>query len=958
LSIKCIIELSVSNPGKKGAKLGLQIPSAEFVLESFGCARTLFNPNASRFGKYTELQFTDRGRLAGVKTLDYYLERNRVAGAPSGERNFHIFYYLLVGASPEERQHLHLNERTVYRYLTHGGGNPYQEDDGPKFERLKQALKIVGFSKRSVAQTCQLIAAILHLGNVEFTRDRNRNEDAAVVKNTEVLAIVSDFLGVKASQLESVLSYKTKLVKKELLTVFLDSEGASDNRDDLAKNLYSLLFSWLNEYINEHLSRDDYSTYIGLFDLPGFQNITSSPSRSNSLDQFCVNYANERLQNWVQRHILERPTDELAMEGLARLSPAIPYFDNSECMRMLSIMPGGLIHIMDDQARRSPRKTEHTMVEAFTKRWGNHTSYKAGGMDHAGFPTFTINHYNGPVSYSSESFLEKNTDALNPDFVSLLRSGSGVDGMTGSTNPFIQNLFSNKSIATEAHPRNDETLVAAHQPVKPMRTPSTRRKQTIKRKPGAGAAPAAGDIQEEDGTGADDDSPADGIKCVAGEFQSALDTLFNTLDDTHAWYVFCINPNDSQLPNQLEGRGVKAQVRSIGLSQMARKQGVVFEASMSPQEFCDRYHDYLKVLGVSAGGDPIASVNATREALGLSELEIVIGQFKVYFGKASVKLPVLTNALKVFLSHEAFHKMEDHLRANDAEEQKRNRFRAAELEAGLDIRQDVYAPYSTGIDDGGLSPGLGYNDPFGHSTQQLPLVANAADQPLTSRALLYADVDDEDGQSLRTDDDGGSRYTNHRDIESNFGSESYAPSRNMFQSSKKVPPITEKDALPGEIMEGEVAEEIKDTSARRKWVAAVWLLTWWLPTPCLTYVGRMKRMDVRQAWREKLAINILIWFICACMIFVIAVLGYIICPREYVFSTSELQSHSFNSNLGHTYTAIRGEVFDLTGIWQIHTTIVSVVPQKTVMKYGGVDATSIFPVQVCVQWFGRHMNYV
>jgi chitin synthase len=527
-----------------------------------------------------------------------------------------------------------------------------------------------------------------------------------------------------------------------------------------------------------------------------------------------------------------------------------------------------------------------------------------------------------------------------------------MDGMTGSTNPFIQNLFSNKSIATEAHPRNDETLVAAHQPVKPMRAPSTRRKQTIKRKPGAGAAPAAGDIQEEDGTGADDDGPADGIKCVAGEFQSALDTLFNTLDDTHAWYVFCINPNDSQLPNQLEGRGVKAQVRSIGLSQMARKQGVVFEASMSPQEFCDRYHDYLKVLGVSAGGDPTASVNDTREALGLGELEIVIGQFKVYFADVSMKLPVLTNAVKVFLSHEAFHKMEDHLRANDAEEQKRNRFRAAELEAGLDVRQDVYAPYSTGIDDGGLSPGLGYNDPFGHSTQQLPLVANAADQPLTSRALLYADVDDEDGQSLRTDDDGGSRYTNHRDIESNFGSESYAPSRNMFQSSKKVPPITEKDALPGEIMEGEVAEEIKDTSARRKWIAAVWLLTWWLPTPCLTYVGRMKRMDVRQAWREKLAINILIWFICACMIFVIAVLGYIICPREYVFSTSELQSHSFNSNPGHTYTAIRGEVFDLTGIWQIHTTIVSVVPQKTVMKYGGIDATSIFPVQVCVWWFG------
>lgn len=628
LAIKSIVELSVSNPGKKGAKLATQIPSGEFVLESFGSARTLYNPNASRFGKYTELQFTDRGRLSGVKTLDYYLERNRVAGAPSGERNFHIFYYLLVGASAEERQHLHLSERTVYRYLTHGGGNPYQEDDGPKFERLKQALKTVGFSKRSVAQTCQLLAAILHLGNIEFTRDRNRNVDAAVVKNTDVLAIVSDFLGVQPTALESVLSYKTKLVKSDVLTIFLDAEGASDNRDDLAKNLYSLLFSWLNEYINEHLSRDDYSTFIGLFDLPGPQNITSSPSRSNSLDQFCVNYANERLHNWIQKRVFERSDEEFASEGLTQLSPPLPYFDNTECIRMLSTMPGGIIHIMDDQARRAPRKTEHTMVEAFAKRWGNHNSFKSGGMDHSGFPTFTVNHYSGAVVYSTESFLEKNADQLNADFVSLLREGGGAEGLTGSTNPFIQNLFSKKSIATEAHPRNDDTLVAAHQPVKPMRAPSTRRKQTIKRKAGATAAPAAADIPEDEA--AEDDTPAmDGIKCVAGEFQSGLDTLFATLDDANAWYVFCINPNDAQLPNQLEGRGVKAQVRSMGLTQVSKKQAVVFEASMSATEFCDRYKDQLKVIGVPAEGEATERVIATRDALGLGEMDIVLGQFKV-----------------------------------------------------------------------------------------------------------------------------------------------------------------------------------------------------------------------------------------------------------------------------------------------------------------------------------------
>jgi len=454
LAIKTLLELSVSNPGKKGSKLATQVPAAEFVLESFGHARTLFNGNASRFGKYTELQFTDRGRLSGIKTLDYYLERNRVSAPPSGERNFHIFYYLVAGASPEERQHMHLTDKTTYRYLGQRAGNTRngRDDDGIRFEQLKQALKNAGFSKRHVAQTCQLVAAILHLGNLEFMIDRHKNEDAAVVRNTDVLAIVSEFLGVTPSSLETALSYRTKLVKKELCTVFLDPDGAADNRDDLAKSLYSLLFAWLNEHINQRLCRDDFVTFIGLFDLPGPQNMSSRP---NSLDQFCINFANERLQNFVQKRLFESHVAEYTAEGIAHYVPQIPYFDNSECVRLLQNKPGGLIHIMDDQARRTPRKNDHTMVEAFAKRWGNHSSFKLGNPDRSGFPTFTVNHFNGPVSYSSEGFLDKNVDALNPDFVSLLR-GSAVDAPgtegSGSINPFIKGLFFSKGHRNPSSP--------------------------------------------------------------------------------------------------------------------------------------------------------------------------------------------------------------------------------------------------------------------------------------------------------------------------------------------------------------------------------------------------------------------------------------------------------------------------------------------------------------------------
>ncbi|KAJ8519110.1 hypothetical protein ONZ45_g3931 [Pleurotus djamor] len=917
LAIKTLLELSVSNPGKKGSKLATQVPAAEFVLETFGNARTLFNPNASRFGKYTELQFSDRGRLSGVKTLDYYLERNRVAGAPSGERNFHIFYYLVAGASPEERQHLHLLDKMTYRYLgqrTAPRRDPSARDeDAVRFEQLKVALKTIGLSKRLVAQTCQLIAAILHLGNLEFTIDRSRNEDAAVVRNTDILEVVADFLGVQPSALESTLSYKTKLLKKELCTVFLDPDGASDNRDDLAKTLYSLLFAWINEHINQRLCRDDFSTFIGLFDLPGPQNMTSRP---NSLDQFCINFANERLQNWIQKQLFESHVSEYNAEGISRFVPQIPYFDNSECLRLLQNQPGGLIHIMDDQARRAPKKTNLTMVEAFSKRWGNHSSFKTGTMDRSGFPAFTVHHFNGPVTYSSENFLERNLDSLNPDFVSLLRGTSDGSDTSGSNNPFIKGLFSAKAIATQAHPRNEETIVAAQQPVKPMRAPSTRRKGTIRRMP---------TVKE----GVDDDHDDEniptvgGIPCIAGEFRAALDTLFETLDETQAWYIFCINPNDSQLPNQLEGRSVKGQVRSVGLSEVARRSINVFEVGMTPDEFCERYKEGLVAAGVSEG-TPQEWVQQARTALGMNDKDIV------------------------FLSQAAFHRLEDHIRSRDVEEQKRNRIKDAEagagLAAGAGALGDPYGPYSSPGAEGDASPWAGgYSDPFNTSNQALPLVSNAS--PF-QRADLYDDDADEQ-KSLRSEDfDGRSRFTSQRDDSvSNFGSESYAPSRNMFQNADKKG-LLDKEALPGDVQEGETTEVLKESSARRRWVAICWMLTFWVPNFCLTHLGRMKRMDVRQAWREKLALNLLIWFICGCTTFVIAVLGLLICPTQHVFNLRELSSHSVQLNPGNVLTAIRGEVFDLNAIAEVHGRAISVVPRKSILKYGGVVADNLFPVQV------------
>ncbi|KAJ6451815.1 P-loop containing nucleoside triphosphate hydrolase protein [Mycena vitilis] len=145
----------------------------------------------------------------------------------------------------------------------------------------------------------------------------------------------ASFLCIHPTDLEQALSYKTKLVKKELCTVFLDPDGTSDNRDDLAKTLYSLLFAWLNEPINQRLCKDDFSTFIGLLDLPAPQNLSSRP---NSLDRFCINFANERLQAWTQHRLFQSHVAEYTTEGLIpQFVPApgsLAYFDNAECIRL------------------------------------------------------------------------------------------------------------------------------------------------------------------------------------------------------------------------------------------------------------------------------------------------------------------------------------------------------------------------------------------------------------------------------------------------------------------------------------------------------------------------------------------------------------------------------------------------------------------------------------------------
>lgn len=594
----------------------------QFILESFGNAHTLTNDNASRFGNYTELQFNDRGRLDGLKTIEYYFERSRVSQPPpTGERNFHVFYYLVAGVTGEEKGHLKLGNVTDYRYLQ-CRVRRQGTDDRQRFDQLKQAFKVVGLSTRLVAQVCQLLATILHIGSLQFMGGGDAHE-GAIVSNYDILATVADFLGVTQEALAELFAFKTVLMRKEVCTTFLDSDQAELVRDELSRTLYALLFSWLNEHLNQKLCKDSFGSFIAMLDLPGPQNNSGPTSGLNSVDQFCFNFANEKLHNWVMHRIHETPLDEAAKENLPM--SRLPYFDNTECLRMLSDPKGGIIRIVDDQATK--KRSEASLLEAINKRYTGHSSFVLGNADRNGAASFTINHYSGPVTYSAESFLERNANETSADILRLLRgSNAGSQAVTenqGSNNPFIKSLFSNKVIATQAHPRNDDTIVAAQQPVRPMRAPSTRRRKGRKL---LSVNEEAG-MEKDAGVGGGNDGAIAGkeLQCIAGQHWAALNTLLSTFDQAQPWFIFCLRPNDSQLPSQVETRSVKAQIRGFGLTDVAQRLQISYEVRMTHAEACERYAEEFGVRAIPEGPSHVDRLQDLKRVLKLSDGQIAIG---------------------------------------------------------------------------------------------------------------------------------------------------------------------------------------------------------------------------------------------------------------------------------------------------------------------------------------------
>ncbi|XP_077373722.1 unconventional myosin-IXAb-like isoform X2 [Festucalex cinctus] len=438
---------------QKGFASGVEqiILGAGPVLEAFGNAKTAHNNNSSRFGKFIQVNYQASGTVRGAYVEKYLLEKSRLVYQEHNERNYHVFYYLLAGASEEERKSFHLLKPEEYHYLNQmtkkshklHWDNYYEseldcfsvegEDLKHDFERLQLAMEMVGFLPATRKQIFSLLSAILHLGNIRYKKKTYR-DDSIDIGNPEVLPIVSELLEVKEEMLlEALTTRKTVTVGERLIVPYKLAE-AGTVRDSMAKSLYSALFDWIvfraNHALLNNKDLEDNSKIfsIGVLDIFGFEDY-----ENNSFEQFCINFANERLQHYFNQHIFKLEQEEYRAEGISWHT--IDYIDNSSCINLISKKPTALFHLLDEECN-FPQASNQTLLDKFKRQHeGNAYIDFPAVME----PAFIITHYAGKVKYGIKDFREKNTDHMRPDVVALLKS---------SKNAFICGLMGIDPVAT------------------------------------------------------------------------------------------------------------------------------------------------------------------------------------------------------------------------------------------------------------------------------------------------------------------------------------------------------------------------------------------------------------------------------------------------------------------------------------------------------------------------------
>ncbi|KAF3326549.1 myosin-15-like protein [Carex littledalei] len=402
-----------------------QVLESNPLLEAFGNARTVRNDNSSRFGKFVEIQFDRTGRISGAAIRTYLLERSRVVQIMDPERNYHCFYQLCAsGKVNQDAEKYKLDNPRNFHYLNQSKTYELQGiSSSEAYQKTRRAMDIVGITLIDQEAIFRTLAAVLHLGNIEFSP--GEEHDSSIIKDEKAnfhLRMAADLFMVDANLLFTTLSTRTIQTREGSIMKALDCSAASAGRDALAKTVYARLFDWLVENINKSIGQDPDSRFqIGVLDIYGFECF-----KNNSFEQFCINFANEKLQQHFNEHVFKMEQEEYRREEINW--SYIDFVDNQDVLDLIEKKPIGIISLLDE-ACMLPKSTHGTFT---TKLFQNFQSHKRLQKNKFSQADFTLSHYAGKVTYQTELFLEKNRDYIVLEYQALLSS---------SKCPFISGLF-------------------------------------------------------------------------------------------------------------------------------------------------------------------------------------------------------------------------------------------------------------------------------------------------------------------------------------------------------------------------------------------------------------------------------------------------------------------------------------------------------------------------------------
>eukprot|EP00026_Physarum_polycephalum_P000139 Phypoly_transcript_00139.p1 GENE.Phypoly_transcript_00139~~Phypoly_transcript_00139.p1 ORF type:complete len:2086 (+),score=546.87 Phypoly_transcript_00139:143-6400(+) len=378
------------------------------LLEAVGNAKTLRNDNSSRFGKFIEIHFNEFGQIIGAKIQTYLLEKSRIVRQVKGERNYHIFYQLLAGADDAMREELSLQTAEDYYYLSQSECTTVDEvDDAEVFERTVHAMKVSGMSKELLHDCWTIIAAILWIGNIKLVE---KGEGSAVEDST-ALENAARILKCNKDELEKSIVFKKVTTKNESFTIPLKPDQAENARDSLAMLLYSQLFEFLVAQINNALvTKKKPKSFIGILDIYGFECF-----EKNGFEQFCINFANEKLQQLFNLHVFKEEQQEYIKEKIDW--NYVDFADNQDTLDLIEKKPMCILTLLDEEST-FPKATKDTFANKLYAKLTQHARFEKPRFSNS---AFTISHYAGKVTYDTEGFLEKNKDYIIPEQLAVLQ---------------------------------------------------------------------------------------------------------------------------------------------------------------------------------------------------------------------------------------------------------------------------------------------------------------------------------------------------------------------------------------------------------------------------------------------------------------------------------------------------------------------------------------------------------